>query len=105
MMSGIHTGTDTRAGPGARLTRIIATIGPASADIETISKMIRAGMDIARLNLSHGSLEQHQETMAMIRQAARDLGRQVAVMIDIPGPKLRVRYLPNPDGDLSLQGR
>ncbi|HWQ64685.1 MAG TPA: pyruvate kinase [Methanospirillum sp.] len=102
MMSGIHTGTDTPPGPGVRLTRIIATIGPASADIETISEMIRAGMDIARLNLSHGSLEQHQETMAMIRHVARDFGRQVAVMIDIPGPKLRVRSLPGPDGTFSL---
>lgn len=94
MMSGIHAGTDTSPGPGARLTRIIATIGPACADIETINEMIRAGMDVARLNLSHGTLQEHRETVARIRRTAREICRQVAIMIDIPGPKLRVRSLP-----------
>lgn len=98
MMSGIHTGTTSPSGPGVRLTRIIATIGPASSDIGTIGDMIRAGMDIARLNLSHGTLEEHEEIVSMIRLAARELGRQVAVMIDVPGPKLRVRSLPVGDG-------
>lgn len=103
MMSGIHAGTATPSGPGLRLTRIIATIGPASSDIGTIEGMIRAGMDIARLNLSHGSLAEHQEILSRIRLVSKELGRQVAVMIDIPGPKLRVRSLPVPDGSLLPQ--
>lgn len=82
-----------RSQPGARLTRIIATIGPASADIGTIHDMIRAGMDIARLNLSHGTCSDHQEVVDRIRLAARGIGKTVAIMIDIPGPKLRVRSL------------
>ncbi len=98
MMSGIHAGTASPPGPGIRLTRIIATIGPASSDIGTIGDMIRAGMDIARLNLSHGTLAEHQEIISMIRLAARELGRQVAVMIDLPGPKLRVRSFPIGEG-------
>jgi pyruvate kinase len=91
MTSGIDTGTATPPAPGVRLTRIIATIGPASADIETISSMIRAGMDIARLNLSHGTLPEHQKIISMVRLAGQEMGKQVAVMIDIPGPKLRVQ--------------
>ena len=87
--------------PGVRLTRIIATIGPASADIGTISEMIRAGMDIARLNLSHGTLQEHQDMIARIRLAARESAKQVAIMIDIPGPKLRVRSLPEKEITLS----
>lgn len=94
MVDGICAGNGTPPGPGVRLTRIIATIGPASADIGTISDMIRAGMDIARLNLSHGTLQEHQDIIARIRLAARESAKQVAIMIDIPGPKLRVRSLP-----------
>jgi pyruvate kinase len=81
-------------GPGIRLTRIIATIGPACADIGTISDLIRAGMDIARLNLSHGTPESHREVFLRIRLASREIGRQVGIMVDIPGPKLRVQSLP-----------
>ena len=86
--------------PGVRLTRIIATIGPSCADIGTIHDMIRAGMDIARLNLSHGTFEEHQEVFLRIRLAAREIGRPVAIMVDIPGPKLRIRSLRN---DLTFQ--
>ncbi|MDD1729963.1 MAG: pyruvate kinase [Methanospirillum sp.] len=97
MTSGTGAETGTPPGPGIRLTRIIATIGPASADIGTIRAMIRAGMDIARLNLSHGTLQDHQETISRIRLAATEARKLVAIMIDIPGPKLRVRSMPGPE--------
>ena len=77
-------------GPG-RLTRIIATIGPACADMGSIHDLIRAGMNIARLNLSHGTPEDHRDVFTRIRLAARESGRQIGILIDIPGPKLRLR--------------
>ncbi|MFH0968018.1 MAG: pyruvate kinase [Methanobacteriota archaeon] len=85
------TMTGSTPWPDVRLTRIIATIGPSCADIGTIHDMIRAGMDIARLNLSHGNFEEHEEVFHRIRLAARELNRSVAIMVDIPGPKLRIR--------------
>ena len=85
---------NSTGGPGVRLTRIIATIGPACEDIGTLHDLIRAGMDIARLNLSHGTHDEHRETFLKIRLAAHEIGKQVAIMIDIPGPKLRVQSLP-----------
>lgn len=85
---------DISIAPGIRLTRIIATIGPASNKIEVIHEMIRAGMDIARLNLSHGSHDDHRKTVEIIRKAAANSQRPVAILTDIPGPKLRVHSLP-----------
>ena len=73
-----------------RRTKIVATIGPASGDHETLVAMIEAGMDVARLNFSHGTPEQHAETCARVRTAADRVGRPVAVLQDLPGPKLRI---------------
>src|SRR5687767_15490898 len=73
-----------------RRTKIVATIGPASRDPEVLVRMIEAGMDVARLNFSHGSAEEHAETASLVRQAAGRAGRQVAVLQDLPGPKLRI---------------
>ena len=73
-----------------RRTKIVATIGPASADPEVLVRMIAAGMDVARLNFSHGSAEQHAETAQRVRDAAGRAGRQVAILQDLPGPKLRI---------------
>jgi pyruvate kinase len=73
-----------------RRTKIVATIGPASSDHETLLAMIEAGMDVARLNFSHGTPEQHAETCARIRTAADRAERPVAVLQDLPGPKLRI---------------
>jgi len=70
-------------------TKIVATLGPASRDEETIAEMIAAGMDVARLNLSHGTREEHRELVERVRRAARKLGRAVAVMADTPGPAIR----------------
>lgn len=73
-----------------RHTKIVATIGPASRDPEVLVRMIDAGMDVARLNFSHGTNDEHAETTRRIREAANRAGRPVAIMQDLPGPKLRI---------------
>ncbi len=73
-----------------RRTKIVATIGPASRDPETLARMVEAGLDVARLNFSHGSREEHAETIGRVRDASSRAGRQVAVLQDLPGPKLRI---------------
>src|ERR1700733_9492063 len=76
-----------------RRTKIVATIGPASSEPETLVRMIEAGMDVARLNFSHGNLELHAENAQRVRAAALLAGRQVAILQDLPGPKLRIGAL------------
>ena len=73
-----------------RRTKIVATIGPASRDPEALVQMVEAGMDVARLNYSHGTLEEHAETIKRVRDAAGRAGRPVAILQDLPGPKLRI---------------
>jgi pyruvate kinase len=73
-----------------RRTKIVATIGPASREPETLLRMVQAGMDVARLNYSHGTLDEHAETIRRVRDAAGRVGRPVAVLQDLPGPKLRI---------------
>jgi pyruvate kinase len=73
-----------------RRTKIVATIGPASREPETLVRMVEAGMDVARLNYSHGTLEEHSETARRVRDAAGRVGRPVAILQDLPGPKLRI---------------
>ena len=73
-----------------RRTKIVATIGPASRDPETLARLIDAGLDVARLNFSHGTHDGHAETLERIRTAAGRAGRPVAVLQDLPGPKLRI---------------
>ncbi len=72
-----------------RRTKIVATIGPASRDPETLKRMVEAGMDVARLNFSHGDRDLHSENAARVRAAAEAAGRPVAILQDLPGPKLR----------------
>ena len=73
-----------------RNTKIVATIGPASDSHEVLVRMVDSGMDVARLNFSHGTPEQKAETAARVRTAADTVGRQVAILQDLPGPKLRI---------------
>jgi pyruvate kinase len=73
-----------------RRTKIVATIGPASREPNTLLRMVQAGMDVARLNYSHGTLEEHAETVKRVRDAAGRAGRPVAILQDLPGPKLRI---------------
>src|ERR1019366_1846317 len=83
-----------------RRTKIVATIGPASGDPNTLARMVQAGMDVARLNFSHGNREIHAENVARIRAAAAQVGRQVAILQDLPGPKLRIGALKDDIGEL-----
>ncbi|WP_372791407.1 pyruvate kinase [Paraconexibacter sp.] len=83
-----------------RRTKIVATIGPASRDPETLVRMVDAGMDVARLNFSHGSHDQHGETARMVREASERAGRPVAILQDLPGPKLRIGVLADDRVDL-----
>ena len=71
-------------------TKIVATIGPASQAPETLKQMIRAGMNIARLNFSHGDFSGHRQVIENIRAAAAEVGLRVAIMADLPGPKMRI---------------
>ena len=73
-----------------RSTKIVATIGPSSRDPDVLEQMILAGMDMARLNFAHGTPAEHAETAGMIRAAAERAGRDVAILGDVPGPKLRI---------------
>jgi pyruvate kinase len=74
-------------------TKIVATIGPASREPETLPALIREGIDVARLNFSHGGPETHEENVERIRMAAEAVGRPVAIQVDLQGPKLRVGEL------------
>ncbi|MSR35260.1 MAG: pyruvate kinase [Gemmatimonadetes bacterium] len=77
-------------------TKIVCTMGPASSSPEMIRALVAAGLDMARINMSHGSHETHARTIEWVREAAREAGRPVAVLADLAGPKIRV-------GDLPLQ--
>ena len=79
-----------RAADGRRRTKIVATIGPATRSVETMEELIRAGADVIRLNFSHGSREEHADNVAMAREAAAAAGREVGLLGDLPGPKLRI---------------
>jgi len=84
-----HTVVETR-------TKIVCTLGPASTSRETLRAMIRAGMDVARLNFSHGTREEHARAIRLVRDVASDEGAIVAVMADLQGPKLRIGRLASP---------
>ena len=73
-----------------RSTKIVATVGPASREPRVLERMVAAGMDVARLNFAHGKPAEHAEAVERIRAAAEAVGREVAVLQDVPGPKLRI---------------
>ncbi len=73
-----------------RATKIVATLGPASSSPEQLERLIRAGVDVVRMNFSHGSPEDHVARAARVREAAARAGKEVAIMADLQGPKIRV---------------
>jgi len=73
-----------------RATKIVATLGPASSDPEMLEALIRAGVDVVRLNFSHGKAQDHIDRARLVREAAQRAGREVAIMADLQGPKIRV---------------
>jgi pyruvate kinase len=85
---------------GERRTKIVATIGPASDDPETLAQLVEAGLDVARLNFAHGTPETQAATAERVRDAADRAGRKVAILQDLPGPKLRIGPLRDGYADL-----
>ena len=78
-----------------RKTKIVCTIGPASSTEEILTEMILAGMNVARLNFSHGTHEQHQEKIDLIKRVREKLGVPVAIMLDTKGPEYRIKTFKN----------
>jgi pyruvate kinase len=85
-----------RAARGLRRTKIVATLGPASLDAGVLWRLVAAGMDVARINLSHGSTTEHEKSIKAVRAAAASCRSPLAVLIDLPGPKLRLGDLARP---------
>src|SRR5205814_5967296 len=79
-----------RSAPRMRKAKIICTMGPASREEPTLSRLVEAGMDVARLNFSHGTHEDHARAIVAVRKAAENAGRPVALLLDLQGPKIRV---------------
>ena len=73
-----------------RATKIVATLGPASSSREVLERMIRAGVDVVRLNFSHGTAQDHIDRATLVREVAQAAGKEVAIMADLQGPKIRV---------------
>ena len=82
-----------------RATKIVATLGPASSSPEILERMIRAGVDVVRMNFSHGKPQDHIDRATLVRDVARRVGREVAIMADLQGPKIRVGKF---EGDKTL---
>jgi pyruvate kinase len=87
-----------------RRTKIVATIGPASDTPVALQDLMRAGVDVVRLNLSHGTLDEHLVRLARVRAAADAVGKEVAVLADLPGPKVRSGRFPE-GGSLLVVGK
>lgn len=85
-----------------RNAKIVCTIGPATAPIDQMRKLVGAGMDVARINRSHGSAEEHEQVYRNIRQAAEELGRNVAVLVDLQGPKIRLEKFADGPHELAI---
>ena len=80
-----------------RKAKIVCTIGPATASLDQMKLLVDAGMDVARINRSHGSTEEHEQVYRNVRQAAKEAGRNVAVLVDLQGPKIRLaRFIDGP---------
>jgi pyruvate kinase len=75
---------------GLRATKIVATLGPASSAPDVLERMLRAGVDVMRLNFSHGTAQDHIDRAALIRELSKKVGKEVAIMADLQGPKIRV---------------
>lgn len=86
--------------PLKRRTKIVATIGPASNSPEVLYQMVQSGMNVARLNFSHGSHEEHTKTVALLKQISEELQTSITLLQDLQGPKIRVGQLP--DGGIQL---
>ncbi|MCB0358473.1 MAG: hypothetical protein KDD44_02525, partial [Bdellovibrionales bacterium] len=84
-----------------RKTKIVATLGPASNDRETIRQLLRTGVNVVRLNFSHGTHDQHTAVLNLVREEAAEAGLHIAVFQDLCGPKIRITELEN--GEINLE--
>src|SRR3954468_6003708 len=87
--------------PLMRSTKIVATLGPASSESAVLERMIRAGVDVVRLNFSHGVAADHEKRAALVKELASKTGRTVAILCDLQGPKIRVGKFK--DGKVTLE--
>jgi pyruvate kinase len=84
-----------------RRTKIVATLGPASSDAKTLESMMEAGLDVVRMNFSHGTAAEHEKRVNLVRSIARRVGRAVGVLVDLQGPKIRIGRFS--DGRITLE--
>src|SRR5690625_6983802 len=84
-----------------RRTKIVCTIGPASEDIETLKKIMKNGMDVARLNFSHGDYDEHRQRIKNIRQAAKEVGKVVSILLYTQGQEISTKTYK--DGEAMLE--
>jgi len=85
-----------------RRAKIVATLGPATSSYDDIKAIIDAGVDVARMNLSHGSYDVHEGVYANVRRAADDAGKPVAILVDLQGPKIRLGKFADGPHDLTV---
>ena len=78
-----------------RRTKIVATLGPSSSEADMLEKMILAGMDVVRMNFSHGTAQDHIRRAELVRKIADKLGKSVGIMADLQGPKIRIGKFEN----------
>ena len=83
-----------------RRAKIVATLGPSTDDIEVVKKLVNSGLNVARLNMSHGDHQDHKRRLDLVRSASKELGKEIAVLADLQGPKIRVGTFGN--GPVSL---
>ncbi len=89
-----------------RATKIVATLGPVSSDLEVLTRMISTGVNVVRLNFSHGSAQDHIDRAAeVVREASHRAGREVAIMADLQGPKIRVGKFAAGQGAVAGRGQ
>ena len=81
-----------------RKTKIVATLGPATSDPVIIDELVESGMDVARLNFSHGTADEHRKNIELVREAAERRDRAVACLQDLSGPKIRTGKIVQPGG-------
>ncbi|MDX1609206.1 MAG: pyruvate kinase, partial [Halofilum sp. (in: g-proteobacteria)] len=84
-----------------RRTKIVATLGPASESREVLAEMIAHGVDVVRLNFSHGSADEHVERAELVRAIAAEQGRNIAVLGDLQGPKIRIERFADDEVELA----
>ena len=85
-----------------RRAKIVCTLGPATSGLQQLEELVRAGIDVARLNLSHGSYADHEAVYHNVRAASNDLGRAVGILVDLQGPKIRTTRFSGGPVELSV---